>query len=42
MSGFGVNGIPHAFIIKEGKILWHGHPMQIDAELEKAVGNEKK
>ncbi len=42
MGGFGVNGIPHAFIIKEGKIIWHGHPMQIDAELEKAVGNEKK
>jgi thiol-disulfide isomerase/thioredoxin len=41
MAGFGVNGIPHAFIIKEGKILWHGHPMEMDAELAKAVGNEK-
>ncbi|TAK98154.1 MAG: redoxin domain-containing protein [Verrucomicrobia bacterium] len=32
MSAFGVNGIPHAFIVdKEGRIVWHGHPM---AELE--------
>ena len=42
MDGFGVNGIPHAFIIKEGKILWHGHPMEIDETLAKAVGNEKQ
>lgn len=41
MAGFGINGIPHAFIIKRGKILWHGHPMEMDAELAKAVGNEK-
>jgi thiol-disulfide isomerase/thioredoxin len=41
MTGFGVNGIPHAFIIKEGKIIWHGHPMEIDQALEKAVGNGK-
>ena len=41
MIGFGVNGIPHAFIIKEGKILWHGHPMEMDETLAKAVGNEK-
>jgi thiol-disulfide isomerase/thioredoxin len=42
MAGFGVNGIPHAFIIKEGKIIWHGHPMTMDETLAKAVGNEKK
>jgi thiol-disulfide isomerase/thioredoxin len=41
MTGFGVNGIPHAFIIKEGKIIWHGHPMEIDQALGKAVGNGK-
>ena len=41
MTGFGVNGIPHAFIIKEGKIIWHGHPMEIDQALAKAVGNGK-
>jgi thiol-disulfide isomerase/thioredoxin len=28
MKAFGVNSIPHAFVIdKEGKIAWHGHPM---------------
>jgi thiol-disulfide isomerase/thioredoxin len=28
MEAFGVNGIPHAFIVdKEGRIAWHGHPM---------------
>lgn len=39
MEGFGVNGIPHAFIIKEGKILWHGHPMEMDKELGKALSS---
>lgn len=24
---YGVEGIPHAFIIQKGKITWHGHPM---------------
>ena len=24
---YGVNGIPHAFIIKDGKIIWENHPM---------------
>lgn len=28
MEAFGVNGIPHAFVIdKTGRIVWHGHPM---------------
>ncbi len=26
-SDYGVNGIPHAFIVKEGKVIWQGHPM---------------
>ena len=36
---YGVNGIPHAFLIgKDGKLLWRGHPMQLtDAEIEKAL-----
>jgi len=42
MTGFEVNTIPHAFIIKEGKIIWHGRPLEMDDELAKAVGNEKK
>ncbi len=28
MGTYGVNGIPHAFVIdKEGRVAWHGHPM---------------
>lgn len=35
MEAFGQGGIPHAFIVdKEGRIVWHGHPMN---GLEKAV-----
>ncbi|MCB9855831.1 MAG: TlpA family protein disulfide reductase [Phycisphaerales bacterium] len=35
MTEFGVNGIPHAFIIdRKGKIAWHGHPMDEDFEEE--------
>jgi thiol-disulfide isomerase/thioredoxin len=43
MGAYKVRGIPHAFIIKKGKVVWHGHPGGMDAELAKAVkgGNEK-
>ena len=35
MGAFGVDGIPHAFVVdKSGAISWHGHPM---AELEQAI-----
>lgn len=35
MEAFGQGGIPHSFIVdKEGRIVWHGHPM---AGLDKAV-----
>ncbi|KAJ5074285.1 thiol:disulfide interchange protein dsbe [Anaeramoeba ignava] len=35
MKKFGVSGIPHCFFIsKEGKILWHGHPMELDPVLD--------
>ena len=36
MGGFGIGGIPHAFIVnKQGKIVWHGHPMAgLDEALE--------
>jgi len=36
---FGIDGIPHAFIVgKDGKIIWQGHPMQLnDAVIEKAL-----
>lgn len=32
MSAYNVRGIPHAFVIADGKIVWHGHPM--DGALE--------
>ena len=26
-NDYRVRGIPHAFIVKEGKVIWQGHPM---------------
>lgn len=35
MAAFGINGIPHAFVVdKAGRIVWQGHPM---ADLEKTL-----
>lgn len=35
MKAFGINGIPHAFIVdKLGRVVWHGHPMD---NLNKAI-----
>jgi hypothetical protein len=35
MGAFGINSIPHAFIVDNaGRIVWHGHPM---ADLEKTL-----
>ncbi|MEW6710595.1 MAG: TlpA disulfide reductase family protein [Candidatus Riflebacteria bacterium] len=35
---YGVSGIPSAFIVVDGKIVWNGHPMGgLDEELKKAV-----
>lgn len=27
LAPFDIQGIPHAFIVKAGKLVWHGHPM---------------
>jgi len=36
MQPFGVQGIPHAFVIdRKGKLFWHGHPM--DKEFEEIL-----
>jgi thiol-disulfide isomerase/thioredoxin len=37
MGAYGINGIPHAFIVdRDGRIAWHGHPMSgLDKQLEK-------
>lgn len=38
IEAFGIPGIPHAFIIdKEGKLVWHGHPMEQLDEVIQAV-----
>ena len=29
----GVNGIPHAFIVKDGKLAWQGHPAELSEEM---------
>ncbi len=29
----GANGIPHAFVVRESKILWHGHPSELSEEV---------
>ena len=33
LEAAGVNGIPHAFIVADGKIAWTGHPAEISEEL---------
>lgn len=39
MGAFGVDGIPHAFVVdKSGAIAWHGHPMAgLDLAVEAAL-----
>lgn len=34
-NDYGVRGIPHAFIVEDGKVTWAGHPMDgLDKKLE--------
>jgi len=42
MKAYGINGIPHAFIVdKQGRIAWHGHPMDnLDQALEEVVAGK--
>ncbi len=38
MGRYGVNGIPHAFVVKDGAVVWHGHPMSgLDDAIEEAL-----
>ena len=41
MAAFGVNGIPHAFVVdREGRIAWHGHPMSgLEQVLDRLAAN---
>jgi len=42
MKEFGINGIPHAFVVdKEGRVIWQGHPMAgLDKALEQIVAGK--
>ncbi len=41
MTAFDQRGIPHAFVIgKDGKIIWHDHPMRLDDTLDKIVAGK--
>jgi len=42
MEAAGVNGIPHSFIVdKEGKLSWHGHPMDgLGLRIAEMVGDK--
>ena len=41
MKAYGVNGIPHAFIVQDQKIIWHGHPMAgLDETLAQVVAGK--
>jgi thiol-disulfide isomerase/thioredoxin len=42
MQAFNQNGIPHAFIVsKEGKVVWHGHPMDgMDKVLDEIIAGK--
>ncbi|MCA9244761.1 MAG: redoxin family protein [Phycisphaerales bacterium] len=38
MGAYGIGGIPHAFVVdKEGLVIWHGHPMELDEPLKQIV-----
>jgi thiol-disulfide isomerase/thioredoxin len=41
MQAFGINGIPHAFIVREKKVIWQGHPMDnLDKTLEEVIAGK--
>lgn len=41
MQAYGINGIPHAFIVQDKKIIWHGHPMAgLDKTLEQILSGK--
>ena len=38
MGKYGINGIPHAFVVKDGEVVWNGHPMvKLDDAIEDAL-----
>ncbi|MFO0973078.1 MAG: redoxin domain-containing protein [Phycisphaerae bacterium] len=41
MKAAGQNGIPCAFLVRGGKVLWIGHPMEMDEQIVKLTGDKK-
>ncbi len=38
MGKYGINGIPHAFVVKDGTVVWNGHPMdKLEAAIDDAL-----
>lgn len=37
LKAAGANGIPHAFVVRQNKILWHGHPGELTDETVAAM-----
>jgi thiol-disulfide isomerase/thioredoxin len=38
MEKYNIGGIPHAFVVKDGEVAWHGHPMTgLDDAIEDAL-----
>lgn len=40
MIAAGQNGIPATFLLKEGKIIWIGHPMKLDSIIELSIAGK--
>lgn len=41
MKAYGINGIPHAFVVQNEKVIWHGHPMAgLDKTLEEVISGK--
>ena len=38
MEKYNINSIPHAFVVKDGAVVWHGHPMdKLEAAIDDAL-----
>ena len=38
MGKYDIRGIPHAFVVKDGQVAWHGHPMSgLDGAIKDAL-----
>ena len=41
MQAYGINGIPHSFVVRDKKVIWQGHPMAgLDQALEEITAGK--